>query len=67
MSIDFTNWRKSWFLVGEEIEWIEPCKPGRHKGRITKIKKNHYGRFSYYVGDRLVLLEDIGRARRETK
>lgn len=52
-------WKIKYFDVGDEIV-IEGKKL-----KITKVKKNHFGRYSYYVKDVLILTEEIieGRLR----
>jgi hypothetical protein len=52
--------RCRYFDVGDEVHFDSSLPGiGVGHGKITKITKNPFGRISYWVGEQLLLVEDI--------
>jgi hypothetical protein len=53
------HWRRRYFNEGDIVKFCVSSTQERGKGKVTRVKTNKWGRISYEVLGRYVLIENI--------
>ena len=60
------NWKHQYLRTGQ-LTAVYPVTGEPFVGRVSRVRKNKYGRISYEVGERMVMAEELFPSEQQQK